>query len=79
MSDTAIMSEVFEDSQELSGFIHFWHCFVRAVLKSIFGSGSTEICLPIHSVQWLVSAIDRNFKYVHATFTSLHKVILLSC
>lgn len=27
-----------------------------------------KICLPIYSVQWLVNAIDRNFKYARATF-----------
>lgn len=67
LSDTAVMSEVFEDSQELSEFIHLWHCFDKVVLKSVFGSDSTEICLPIYSVQWLVSTVGRNFKYVYAT------------
>lgn len=51
---------------KLSGFIHLWNYFIRVVSKSGFGSASTEMCLPISSAQWLVTAGDVHFKYVCA-------------
>ena len=66
MSETAVTLEAFRDTQKLSGFIHLWHYFVRAVAKSVFGCTSTEMCLPLHSAQWPVTAVDIHYKYARA-------------
>lgn len=78
VQETAIMRE---DAQELPGFIPLRHYFVSCFTKSVFGWTSAEICLPIYGVQWLVNAIDMNFKYERATFYILvqsHTVRLLA-
>lgn len=58
---TAVVWEVFKNNQQISGLIHLRHYFVRHVSKVFLAQ--LEICLPIHGVQWLVTAVDENVKY----------------